>query len=86
MEQMAAEHISVKVRYFASLREQRGVAEEALELEAGLCLGALWEQLAQRHGLRQQQVLMALNHVYARPQQELAAGDEVAFFPPVTGG
>lgn len=83
---MAVEYISVKVRYFASLREQRGVGEEALELEAGLCLGALWERLARRHGLPRQQVLMALNHAYAKPQRQLAAGDEVAFFPPVTGG
>lgn len=78
--------IPITVRYFASLREQRGLAQESLEVEAGLRLGGLWEQLAARHGLRQKTVLMAVNHVYAGAQHGLRARDEVAFFPPVTGG
>ena len=83
---VATSRIEVRVRYFAALRERRGVEEESLQIPAGLCIGELWAQLADVHDLRDETVLMALNHRYAKPAEVLAADDEVAFFPPVTGG
>lgn len=83
----------IRVCYFASLREQLGLAEEPLELPAGVadlaglraCLrgrGGVWaEALAESRP-----VLCAVNQVMARPEQAVVDGDEVAFFPPVTGG
>ena len=82
----------LKVRFFARLREQ--LACEVLELpcEPGLnTVAALRSALAARgpewkHALEDQNLLMAVNQSLAEPATPLSAGDEVAFFPPVTGG
>jgi molybdopterin synthase sulfur carrier subunit len=83
----------IRVCYFASLREQLGVAEESLDLPAGIGdLTALRAWLRARGGVwaealaDSRPVLCAVNQVMARPDQAIADGDEVAFFPPVTGG
>ena len=77
--------------YFASIREAAGTAQETLETEAGtlaelraeLCArgGELADALAPGKALR-----MALNQTLAHEHAGLTDGDEVAFFPPVTGG
>lgn len=84
--------MKLKVLYFASLREAVGCSEEELALPAGVAsVGGLREHLAAR-GERWQalapghRVRAAVNHRMAGPEVSLAAGDEVAFFPPVTGG
>lgn len=75
----------VKVKLFASLRETLGYAERDLELGEGLTLREVWEIVA---GDKEPatEVLMAVNMDYAQPEVEVNDGDEVAFFPPVTGG
>ena len=85
--------MSIKILYFASLREALGRAEEELEvLPAGVAtLGALREWLCARGGdwvaLRAgQAVRAAVNQSLAQAHHPLAEGDEIAFFPPVTGG
>jgi molybdopterin synthase sulfur carrier subunit len=85
--------VKVKVLYFASLREQVGKGAEEVELPAGAAtLGALREFLIARGGAWQsslggnKSVRMAVNQDMAPATAVLAAGDEVAFFPPVTGG
>lgn len=83
----------IRVCYFASLREQLGLAEEPLELPAGVAdLAGLRAWLRGRGGVwaealaESRPVLCAVNQVMARPEQAVVDGDEVAFFPPVTGG
>lgn len=83
----------IRVCYFASLREQLGRAEEPLELRAGVAdVAGLRARLRERGGAwaealaESRPVLCAVNQVMARPDQAIADGDEVAFFPPVTGG
>ena len=84
--------MSVKVLYFASLREALGASAEAIELPAGVgTTGALrdhiaargepWGQLARAKNLR-----CAVNQAMVGFDAAVKAGDEVAFFPPVTGG
>lgn len=83
--------MNLTVLYFASIREAAGSAREALETDAGtvadlraeLCMrgGALAEALAPGKAVR-----MALNQTLAHEHAGLSDGDEVAFFPPVTGG
>jgi molybdopterin synthase sulfur carrier subunit len=82
---------TITVRYFASIREAAGTASEALDTEAGTIAelraelltrgGALAEALAPGRAVR-----MALNQQLVHEHAGLAEGDEVAFFPPVTGG
>ncbi len=80
----------IKVLYFARLREQLDQGSE--ELEATADLASLREQLSARGGVwseafgGDQTVLMAVNQEVATPETTLNDGDEIAFFPPVTGG
>jgi molybdopterin synthase sulfur carrier subunit len=83
----------IRVCYFASLREQLGLAEEPLELPVGVAdVAGLRAWLRRRGGVwaealaESRPVLCAVNQVMARPERTVTDGDEVAFFPPVTGG
>lgn len=82
----------VKLLYFASLREAVGKSGEELELPAGVeTVGALRAHLAQRGDGWQalaagRNVRAALNQHMVGAEATVGAGDEVAFFPPVTGG
>jgi molybdopterin synthase sulfur carrier subunit len=83
----------IKVLYFARLREQVGRGEETFPLPAGVVdLGALRAHLAARGGAWAE-AMAETNRVRAAVNQDMADavtavkdGDEVAFFPPVTGG
>lgn len=83
--------ITVTVRYFASIRETLGTGIEECTTTAAT-LDALRDVLIARGGLhaevlaRGKAVRMAHNQVHSDGSAKLAAGDEVAFFPPVTGG
>jgi molybdopterin synthase sulfur carrier subunit len=77
--------MSITVKYFARLREQMGKAEEQVDFRSGLSAGEVWRQVS-GNGQPAPNVLIAVNMQYAKPEVELKDGDEVAFFPPVTGG
>jgi molybdopterin synthase sulfur carrier subunit len=81
----------IRVRYFASLRERLGTADETLAEWPGT-VGELRHSLAARGGAWDevfadgQPVLVAVNQEMAGPDQAIQDGDEIGFFPPVTGG
>jgi len=85
--------VKVKVLFFASLREQLGTAAEEIELPAGIAtVAGLRAHLSER-GISWKAALSegkpvraAVNQDVASPAAPLNPGDEVAFFPPVTGG
>lgn len=84
--------MTIKVLYFAGLREALGTGAESVVLPAGVgTVGALRDHLAAR-GEPWTALATAKNLRAAVNQQMLGldavvkAGDEVAFFPPVTGG
>ncbi|WP_077530168.1 molybdopterin converting factor subunit 1 [Vreelandella utahensis] len=82
---------SIAIRFFASLRERLGTGEERLPAEGIACVRDLREQLRQRSDewaelLSDDWVLTAVNQTMAREETPVNPGDEVAFFPPVTGG
>ena len=82
----------IQILYFASLREQVGTAGEQLALEEGWTVADLRAQLCARGAPwlealgRDQAILSAVNQQMAGPETGISDGDEVAFFPPVTGG
>ena len=85
--------MKVRVLFFAALREQLGTAREEIELPSGVgTVAALRSHLRGRGGAWQaaladgKLVRMAVNQDMAQPSAAIKAGDEVAFFPPVTGG
>lgn len=75
----------VRVKLFAGLRERLGFTERELELAPGQTVADAWRTIGDRPELPQN-VLTAVNLEYVKPHRALADGDEVAFFPPVTGG
>jgi sulfur-carrier protein len=83
----------VTLRFFASLREVLGVEDENIELPSGvLTIHQLTEWLEQRGGqwttaLRENRSIhVAVNQQIVSRQMAVADGDEVAYFPPMTGG
>ncbi len=80
--------MKVKVRYYASIRELRGLEKEEVETPSGTTLGALYEELKATHEVLGEwnRVLLAVNGEYMEPDQSLSEVDVVAVFPPVSGG
>ena len=83
----------VTLLYFASLRERVGRSREEVALPAGTpTVAALVEQLRQRDDRWTEAFApgeswrVAVNQRMADPATPLKPGDEIAFFPPVTGG
>lgn len=89
----AASSSPLNIHFFAELREQLGVDQLKLALDdfSGARLTDLLEHLKTLQPTWQQplsspNLLMAVNQQMVKPSHSLQAGDEVAFFPPVTGG
>ena len=85
--------MNINLRFFASVREAVGTSGESLALPEGVAtVGAVRELLIARGGAwadalaHERALRMAFNHVMCEAGTPLAAGGEVAFFPPVTGG
>jgi molybdopterin converting factor subunit 1 len=81
--------VRVTVRLFARLRDITGASELARDLAPGATIGDLWRQLAgefpELTGY-ERSISSAVNADYARMDQVVMDGDEVAFLPPVSGG
>ena len=75
---------TITVRYFASLREKMGKSEETIDAEGISCVAEVWSKVS-REALPAN-TLVAINQDYVGWRQPVSGGDEVAFFPPVTGG
>ncbi|WP_022950338.1 molybdopterin converting factor subunit 1 [Leucothrix mucor] len=77
--------MTVKVLYFASLRELVGHPSTTIALESPQTVESLWSQVNPDIE-RPEACLVAVNQEYADLQTLINDGDEVAFFPQVTGG
>lgn len=79
----------VKVLFFARHREQMGCAELAIPLAETISLAELKQLIVRQYpafaSLRQP-IMAAVNQDFADDDRLVQAGDEIAFFPPVTGG
>ena len=83
----------LKVVFFARVKEQLDCARLELDWDESLSsLAAMERQLVATHGGKWEEVLgednlvRAINHTVVDVDAQLRDGDEVAFFPPVTGG
>jgi molybdopterin synthase sulfur carrier subunit len=83
---------TVSLKFFASIREQIGLSDQSLALSQPCAVGVIRAQLAARGGAwerslgSQQRVLVAVNQEVVDETTLVHPGDELAFFPPVTGG
>lgn len=82
----------IRILYFARLREELGRAGDEIEPGGLVTVADVVNALCQRGDPwavalgEGQTVLAAVNQEMARPETPVRDGDEVAFFPPVTGG
>lgn len=79
-------NIQVKINFFASLREELQLDETTLNLDMDKAtVTDVWVKATQ-HAKIPNNVLIAINQEYVSAKSQVKDGDEVAFFPPVTGG
>ena len=83
----------MRILYFAWLRQKTGIDSEEVELPSGITdVAGLIEWLKERNenfaeALSDfESIRVAVNHEFAEPGAPVAQGDEVAIFPPMTGG
>ena len=77
--------MTIQVKYFASLRETIGRSSDDLSIPDAVTVEDVWNQ-ATANMQRPENLLVAVNQEYANFSKQVHDGDEVAFFPPVTGG
>lgn len=81
--------MTVRILLFASLAERLGVRELSLELAGGAtvadALDALDAKFESLSAMRDR-IALAVNHAYVQGDHVLAAGDELALIPPISGG
>jgi molybdopterin converting factor subunit 1 len=77
----------IKILYFASLREQRGLSHESLKTDCRTAL-ELWNRLSREHKLDMNLEILkvAANDEYVDFSYQLKSGDQIVFIPPVAGG
>lgn len=76
--------MKINVKYFASMRDRVGRSDERVELGDGVNVSGLWGAVSKE--ALPENTLIAVNMEYTDLSHVLKDGDEVAFFPPVTGG
>ncbi|HEX8457687.1 MAG TPA: molybdopterin converting factor subunit 1 [Pyrinomonadaceae bacterium] len=85
----ARQTIGVRLLYFGAARDETGREEEQLEVSAPATAASVFAEVLDAHpALRRfgRSLLVAVNEEYAPGDREVRAGDEIAIFPPVSGG
>lgn len=78
----------VKVRYFGQFRDFTGKTEEYLDIDDGISVEGIREHIRgvyPKMGSKEE-IMVAVNGSFTPLEQVIEEGDEVAFFPPVSGG
>jgi molybdopterin converting factor subunit 1 len=81
--------MSIRILFFASLADISGTREVNLETAGFTDIKSVFDKFAREFPLLEKyrsSVLFAVNTEFARPESPVHDGDEIAFFPPVSGG
>jgi molybdopterin converting factor subunit 1 len=81
--------MKLRLLFFAGHREALGAASKPFEMPEGATVRDLFDALAAKHpALKEMEgrTIIAVNRDQADWDQKLREGDEVAFYPPVSGG
>ncbi|NOZ52203.1 MAG: molybdopterin converting factor subunit 1 [Gammaproteobacteria bacterium] len=77
--------MTITVKFFASLRESLNLSSQTLNHEGINTASDAWHK-ATKGAAMPHNVLIAVNMDYVKDTHKIKDGDEIAFFPPVTGG
>jgi len=77
--------MSINVQFFASLREFIGKQQASIDYSDAIDVTTVWQQTTSNE-IMPDNTLCAINMEYVKKDALVKDGDEVAFFPPVTGG
>lgn len=81
--------MQINIRLFATLKERAGAPTVAVDVAEPATVGSLVAALGHSHPQLADALpvsIVAVNRAFADPETPLAPGDEVAIFPPVSGG
>ncbi|NMC59860.1 MAG: MoaD/ThiS family protein [Candidatus Methanofastidiosa archaeon] len=79
--------MNVTVKYFAYFKEITGLSEEDIQLESGSSLKDLLDIITKKYNFKKEKnMVMSINHDYAKTDVKLKEGDEVAIMLPTSGG
>ena len=79
----------IRVLLFGAAADRAGIRETELDVQDGTTVAEIWPLLARRHPdlePMRDTLAFAVNGEYARGEDTVAPGDEVAVLPPVSGG
>ena len=78
----------MKILYFASLKENLNTAHDEINVVSPVSISSIKIQLIEKYGAQYfpKNIMCAVNHEMANENTKVCENDEVAFFPPVTGG
>ena len=78
--------MQVSVKYFASLRELMGESSVFIDIDKESSIDDVWQHVSKNKKIELDNVMATVNMEYVKPSYVIRDGDEIAFFPPVTGG
>jgi molybdopterin converting factor subunit 1 len=79
----------IKVLFFGAAADRAGTRETALDVQDGATLAEIWPLIVEQHAdlaPMRDTLAFAVNGEYARGEDAVSPGDEVAVLPPVSGG
>jgi len=78
----------MKILYFASLKENLKTNHDMMDFDSPVTISLIKQKLIKKHGKQHfpNNILCAVNHEIVTADKIVTEEDEVAFFPPVTGG
>ena len=78
--------MQVSVKYFASLRELMGESSVFIDIDKESSIDDVWQHVTKNKKVELDNVMATVNMEYVKSSYVIRDGDEIAFFPPVTGG
>jgi len=78
--------MQVTIKYFASLRELMGESSRIIDIDEKSSVDDIWRLLTDSKQIKFDNVMATINMEYVKKDKKPKEGDEIAFFPPVTGG